>query len=58
MAYLVAASFEVVGLVVVGLAAVSFKQHQVHHPDAAEPTSVNETTEHDAAKLDVGKPVG
>ncbi len=55
MAGLVAVGFEALDSAAVGLAAVSFNQHQVHHPDAAEPTSVTKITDHNAAKPDVGK---
>ena len=55
LAGLAAAGFKGLGLAAAGLAAVVFSQHQVHCPDAAEPTSVTETTERKAAKPDIGK---
>ena len=50
-----AAGFEELGLVALSLAAVSFKQCQIHRTNAAETTSVTKTPEHNAAKPDVGK---
>ncbi len=50
--------FEELGFAAAGLAAVGFKQHQVHHLDTADPTSVTETTERDAAKPNIGKAKG
>ncbi len=47
--------FEVLGWAAAGLAAVGFKKHQVHCPDAAEPSSVTETVECNDAKPNVGK---
>ena len=40
------------------LAHVRFKQHQVHHTDASETTSVTKTPEHHAAKPNVEKALG
>ena len=50
--------FVVVGLVAAvfeALAAVGFKQHQVHHPNAAEPTSVTKTAECNASQTRCGR---
>ncbi len=55
---LVAAGCKALGLVAVGLAVVRFKQHQVHHTNTAETTSVTKTAECNAAKPNVGKAVG
>ena len=55
MAGLAAAGFEDLGLVTSSLAAVGFKQCQVHHSGTTETTSVTKTPEHNAAKLNVGK---
>ena len=38
--------------------AVWFKQRQVHHTDAAEPTSFTATPEHNAAEPNVGEAMG
>ena len=58
MAGLVAAGFEVLDLAALSLAVVRIKWHQVHCPDAAEPTSVTKTPEHYAAKPNEGKAMG
>ena len=54
MVGLTAVGFEALHSVAAGLAADGFKQHQVHHPNAAEPTSVTKTAERNAAKPNVG----
>ena len=55
---LASSGFKVLGLVAPGVAAVGFKQHQVHCPDTTEPTSVTKTIEHNAAKSNTGKAMG
>ncbi len=52
------AGLEALGLVAVSLAVVRFKQHWVHHTDAAEITGVTKTAGSNAAKPNVGKATG
>ena len=52
---LTAAGFEMLHLVAAGLAADGFNQHQVHHPNAAEPTSVTKTAECNASQTQCGE---
>ena len=52
---LTAVGFEALHLVAAGLAAGGFKQHQVHHSNAAEPTSVTKTAECNASQTRCGR---
>ena len=52
-----AAGFEALGSATSNSEALWFKQHQVHHTNAAEPTSFTATPEHNSAKPNVGEAV-
>ncbi len=53
-----AAGFDALGLATSNSEAVWFKQRQVHHTNAAEPTRFTATPEHNAAEPYVGEAVG
>ena len=53
-----AAGSKALVLAAVSLAVVRFKQHWVHHSDAAETTGVTKTAGSNAAKPNVGKATG
>ena len=54
MVGLTAVGFEALHSMAAGLAADGFKQHQVHHPNAAEPTSITKTAECNASQTECG----
>ena len=55
MVGLTAVGFEALYSVAAGLAADGFKQHQLHHPNAAEPTSVIKTEKCNGSQTRCGR---